>query len=1396
MESTTFGHTTPPLLKFLKNILDKYPEGGQIIKELVQNADDAGATEVKFLLDTRQHGIETLLTPSLADFQGASLYCYNNEVFTEDDWMGIQNVQQSVKEKDPLKVGRFGLGFVSVYHLTDMPSLMSSNKIAFFDPFTHHFGGGVIGKAFPLNDKSLKKCSDQCSPFKNILGIGDEHFCKGTFNGTLFRFPFRRASSPSLSSTIFTQERVRELFQSFKEDADRVLLFLKHVTSVSLFEVEPGGQEQLIFEVRNDKSDKVGMSNFIGNLKETGLTTPHFNHHTMAITDAEGSTQKEWLVLNTVFGDISERMKQLAEQLQLLPWIGLAMQCQGEGMHVVDGRVFCFLPLPPCEESKTGFPVHIHGFFGLSDNRRSIKWPATDQQHDLTAEWNQLLVQTLLPKAYAMLIKHSLRQSIPPSDVYAAWPTHSNMRSNWRDFLQPFIDIISKERVFHTKANGGQWISLKEMLLNTLERQPPHVAKVSETVINYLVNVCSQPVVSLPDNVLDLIKDDVRCPQTVSPAILRQCVRKYDVTECSIDEKTSLLQFCLDDGNFQDLNNVPLLRLSDGLYTTFSPDHTRTPVLLPTNTNPYSLFPSTSNSFHFVHSDLLSTAKDKLEKVAEADVTQVRFLRDDDVVKYLRETLPEEWFTTDKNVVEWTPGRKGQPQRIWLETLWTWLQESFTDDINQFKDLPIIPIQETNEKVQLLKLNAAIPSIFATTDISDDIENVCSCLRRMGVIVLSHPAEYLRHSQLKKYINSMTPNGVLEVLIKCGLTKYRNLEAASCIEKVSLRRLLARLLPSELPSEGGKFISQLPIFDVLSRSGRISDSDTPLYSTLENPLAPSVSDELPKNIPLKTYMVTTDDPDSQKITSLLGIKPLKLIEVISKYILPDIQNGFYQSEEIDEIMVWIFQNLFRLKSEDAMLPHSLRLIPFVKTDDLTRFRPNELFDPEDSILKILLDGQNVFPIQPYCHLEIVVVLRDLGLKRTSDLTARDLLSSALKCHDENNTGTPNIERAKALLQCLDHSPDVLLNEIHGKPLYEHLKTIKWVPRLKHRTNDYPAMLPWFQDDMSLYKPSDIYTMDHASCVGGVMPIVGSISDDMICDDMKKYLKWDCTPSIEILIKQLHVVIDEWLALRKCKPKGFNKVVEDAVCKIYSQFQELHDKELSFSPCESKVVANMKNMQCPWIWNGDGFSSPQTMAFRLNFAFDMKPHLFEIPECVQEITRFLEDCGVRNEFSDDDMVSVLIIIKDKALDRKCDPDVQRDLQLCVSILDWITREDKQIDEYLQKKMYIPIKGDDMGLHFAICTECTYCDNNSLMEEVSFENENEDGNEPLYMVHDRISNKTARLLGIPPLSQRLAQPDPLGFEYESTGPYEPLTTRLKNILSDYVEGSIFKELIPEC
>ncbi len=50
--------------------------------------------------------------------QGPALLAYNNASFTELDWNGLRRLYDSIKEKDPLKVGRFGLGFKSVFHLT------------------------------------------------------------------------------------------------------------------------------------------------------------------------------------------------------------------------------------------------------------------------------------------------------------------------------------------------------------------------------------------------------------------------------------------------------------------------------------------------------------------------------------------------------------------------------------------------------------------------------------------------------------------------------------------------------------------------------------------------------------------------------------------------------------------------------------------------------------------------------------------------------------------------------------------------------------------------------------------------------------------------------------------------------------------------------------------------------------------------------------------------------------------------------------------------------------------------------------------------------------------------------------------------------------------------------
>ena len=50
--------------------------------------------------------------------KGPSLLAWNDAKFQEGDWDSIRSMHVSNKVDEPLKVGRFGLGFKSAYHTT------------------------------------------------------------------------------------------------------------------------------------------------------------------------------------------------------------------------------------------------------------------------------------------------------------------------------------------------------------------------------------------------------------------------------------------------------------------------------------------------------------------------------------------------------------------------------------------------------------------------------------------------------------------------------------------------------------------------------------------------------------------------------------------------------------------------------------------------------------------------------------------------------------------------------------------------------------------------------------------------------------------------------------------------------------------------------------------------------------------------------------------------------------------------------------------------------------------------------------------------------------------------------------------------------------------------------
>ena len=189
------------LARVLKNhagirriVEDLYPDTAHFIYELLQNAEDARASEAAFALSRNELMLE-----------------HSGRPFDKPDICGITDIGKGTKAEDDTKIGRFGIGFKAVFPYTETPRIWSPTY------------------SFEISDMVLP------TELPSDPTLGER---------TRFAFPFNSGKKPRLQAFSEVRDGLEEL-------SDNTLLFLSHIEEVQ-WHID-GGPEGRLLRIRHSE---------------------------------------------------------------------------------------------------------------------------------------------------------------------------------------------------------------------------------------------------------------------------------------------------------------------------------------------------------------------------------------------------------------------------------------------------------------------------------------------------------------------------------------------------------------------------------------------------------------------------------------------------------------------------------------------------------------------------------------------------------------------------------------------------------------------------------------------------------------------------------------------------------------------------------------------------------------------------------------------------------------------------------------------------------------------------------------------------------------------------------------------------------------------------------------
>ncbi|CAG8529040.1 24018_t:CDS:10 [Dentiscutata erythropus] len=1326
----------------LKNILEEYPDGFQILREILQNSDDS---------------------------KRPALLSKNDTVFKERDFDSLTKLADSKKRSQFDNIGAMGVGFNSIYHITDSPTFITGDQYVILDPHEWYFDGGIRYNF--IDDKIAVDYPDQLAPITIPFGIPFDQ----KLNGTIFRYPLRTiqdAKDSKILNKEYNPTKILQMFDKFYENESiSCLLFLKSVESIKFYELkENENVAKLLCSIEIINVEQVrekrgliseNICSLMKDLDEKKLydDTTLDSMFIMTFRQQKGDEkprESQWIVFS-FFGDLNATASYFKEgkiiEHKLIPNVGIAVQLNNPKAI---GRLFCFLPLPIL----LPFHASVHGHFAVSTNRRSL-WSAADGEEltegslsKLKVLWNKYLFDVILPQAWAkFLIKLPIEvQDIDSNNIYNFWPIireskFGNFLNQYKNLLLNTIENFNiKDKIFCGPPISSLFGNLSDILpshneasiscgtmihLMSIENgffpdeSAPHISKILEKI--------GFPMINIDPKIYDELKKSrhKNSLNICSPRIIRiYLLQNKSKWESNVREDIiSLFEYVLRDKNYTELNGLKTIPLSDGSFGTILHSETQlqsedTVYIGPDDNGSIGdnderkIFLNNLNKF--VDKNITPELWDLLYKgTQEGWNLNIKMLAPSVVADLVTKELKGYSVGCDEIPMGDSCGL--------IFKIWANFKE-MDYDLTYFENIHLLPTN--NDTLRKLKTNQKCFWNCVDNNLDNEAQpliekfEVLACLKASttfptNIQIMLQPREA---EIIINYLRRLHPDDATNDIVKYF----------PIFSEVGKEELIA-LLPNKrnwylLPNEDEKDYGQI--------------------------IAPNTDGFLDSSSSNTRFL----------LESVINVRRLSRQEYWTKFVIPYLENQPLATIEI--IIIKLFERLQLLLLEDQNLKFTLENMAFVpastnptaRENQETNFilkKPIDLFDPDiqdiQYISELFLNDEHSFPAGIFSEKFrdiFLTSLRTLGMKQCfseSDIIQRlDVFAKR-----KDNESDIVHQKSLKLVQYIDKNYEKLLGSFEYYTMLSLELLIKvWIPTIDSTGKK------------QFSRANECRSIKHKNLVGLVMPIIEYSFEN---SSFIKILQWDSYPSIDVVIAQLKAC----LSMVTVHENTFK------ICKeVYTYMNYVMSDNSSNL---TKFKEKLKDEK--WIYCNDKFYSTDQVVIELDKNLDSNTSKFvELPYTFKPYIELFKNMGVKQKMDITDLINIINEFQSTDATGILS---NEELNKVIAII-------KLVANRVSEQGYSCASIKDL---LVPSTDCQLVN----IYEIYFDDMKSriDKNEKI--VHSLISYSVAKTLGIKMLTGKFFDSKTNSSDDDDYEPDEELAVKIHNIINGYPLELIFNEIL---